>query len=117
MMWRALSISPCPPRPPRPWQEASSRCLADPPAGIRLGGGRAHPCRRVIENKHSTEIGARLTLSVNAHTFARRRGRRSDVGRVLVLNETPALYLSALRNISTSSTNSALASSTPATRD
>jgi len=38
--------------------------------------------RRFIENKHSTDIEARLTLSVNAHTVARsipRRRRRIRV--------------------------------------
>jgi hypothetical protein len=75
-----------------------------------------HCCRRIIENKHSTEIGARLTCSVNAHTYARGPGRqpgassftrtrfslsvcsrrraeevcRFNGGGVLVLNDPPA---------------------------
>jgi len=48
------------------------------------------PGSRVIENKHSTDIGARDTFIVNAHTDARRRRRRFNVGRVLVLNNPPA---------------------------
>jgi len=40
----------------------------------------------LIENKHPTDIGARLTFRVNAHTDARKRRRRFNVGRVLVLN-------------------------------
>ena len=52
---------------------------------------RRVPFRRVIENKHSTEIGARLTMTVHAHTDARRRRRRRfNVGRVLVHNDSPA---------------------------
>jgi hypothetical protein len=43
--------------------------------------------RRVIENKHSTEIGARLTSTLNAHTAAWRR--RFNVGRVLNLYTPP----------------------------
>jgi len=44
------------------------------------------PRRRGIENKHSVEIGARLTLDVNAHVDALRRVRRFNVGGVVVLN-------------------------------
>ena len=50
----------------------------------------AGPGRRVLRTSSRTEIGARLTLSVNAHTYARRRRRRHNVGRVLVLNTPPA---------------------------
>ena len=57
-------------------------CAATP----RGGGVDQRPRRRVIENKHSTDIGARLTFRVNAHTDARRRRRRFNVDRVLVLN-------------------------------
>ena len=49
--------------------------------------------RSVIENKHSTEIGALLTFRVNAHTDTRsiqRRWRGFNVGGVIVLNDPPA---------------------------
>ena len=46
--------------------------------------------RWVIENKHSTEIGAWLTFRATAHTDAWKRRRRFNVGRVLVLNNPPA---------------------------
>ena len=46
--------------------------------------------QRVIESKHSTEIGAQLTLSVNASSGVRRRTRRCSVGQVLALNTSPA---------------------------
>ena len=41
------------------------------------------PGRRVVDNKHSTEIGARLRM--DARTDTRRRRRRFNVGRVLIL--------------------------------
>jgi hypothetical protein len=41
--------------------------------------------RRAVENKHSTDIGACVTFSVNAHTGTRRRRCFNDGG-VLVLN-------------------------------
>jgi hypothetical protein len=48
----------------------------------------------VIENKHSSEIGARLILNVSAHPYARRRMRRRfNVDRLLVLNNPPASSL------------------------
>jgi len=47
--------------------------------------------RRVIENKHLTDIGAGLISRVNAHTYARRRRRIFNVGRVLVLNYPPII--------------------------
>jgi len=40
---------------------------------------------------HSTEIGAWFTVRVTAHTGARRKRRRFTVGRVLVLNDPPAM--------------------------
>jgi hypothetical protein len=41
----------------------------------------------LIENRHSTDVEACLASRVNAHTDARRRRRRRfNVGRVLVLN-------------------------------
>jgi hypothetical protein len=48
----------------------------------------------VIENKHSTEIGACLTLSVNAHLDldTRRMKRRCNFGRVRVLSSPPAMW-------------------------
>jgi len=46
------------------------------------------PDRRVIENKHSTDIGAWLTIRVKPRTDVRmrRRRRRYNVGHVLVPN-------------------------------
>jgi hypothetical protein len=53
------------------------------PAGIRPSG-------RVIEYKNSTEIGSCVfEYTVNAHKDARRRTRRFNVGRLLVLNNPP----------------------------
>jgi len=47
-----------------------------------------------MKNKHSAEMGAGRTFKVSPHTSARRhrrRRRRFNVGRVLVLNNPPAL--------------------------
>jgi len=54
----------------------------------RRSSAADRPFGRVVEKKHSTDVGARLSLSVNAHTEARimrRRRRRFNIGRVLVL--------------------------------
>jgi len=64
-----------------------------PPATSAAGSGPSpprtdSPGRRINESKHSTDIRACLTLSVNAHTDARWRRKRFNVGRVLVL-KTP----------------------------
>jgi hypothetical protein len=48
------------------------------------------PSRRVIENKHTAQVEARLAFRVNAHADTRRRRRRCSVGRVLNLNKPPA---------------------------
>ena len=63
------------------------------PAGWPCAASRASPRSRISENTHSTEIGAQLTSSVNARTYARRRRRRFSVGRVVVLNTPPCLVL------------------------
>ena len=45
------------------------------------------PGRRVIDDKHSTEIGARLTFNGNVHAYAQRRNCRCNVGRVLLIDD------------------------------
>ena len=52
---------------------------------------RRPPGRRVIENKHSTDIGAFLTFQVNTHTDARRWRKIVNVGGVLVNSDPPRL--------------------------
>jgi len=44
-------------------QHGAAAC--PPPVTPIPAGNSAAPCRRVTENMHLTEIGARLTLSVN----------------------------------------------------
>jgi len=46
--------------------------------------------RRDIENKHSTDIGEKVTVRMNAYTVAR-RSKRCNVGRVLVRNMNPII--------------------------
>jgi len=80
-------------RAPPAARQIRNRC-ASPRRSSAAGSGVAGPGSRVIENKHSTEIGACLTSRVNADTNARRIGRRFSVGRVHVLNNSPARHWS-----------------------
>jgi hypothetical protein len=65
---------------PAPGESFAGGCHGQPLATAQTNVERespkfmlAPPCRRVIENKQSTEIGACLTLRVHAHTYTRTR--------------------------------------------
>jgi len=89
-------------------QNAPGACRSSS-AAARRHSARS-PGTRVMENMHSTEIGACLTFKVNAHAYfkmnadtnSRKRRRRINGGRVLVLNDPPARCQRTLPSRSTS---------------
>ena len=84
-----MAVNPLPGRTCRPG--GSARTCPGGPRGTPTRRPARRPCSRVIENRHSTSIGARVTFRVETHTDARRRSRRFNVGRALVLNNPPAV--------------------------
>ena len=90
---------PCPPRhgggaPPPPGAPSAAQVSGrphPPRAAAAAAAAAASPCRRVSENKHSTNRdGSMIYFRVNADIYALRRSRRFNVGRAIVLNDSLA---------------------------